>query len=354
MRKLERTSLSWKVAMLLCCLYYCQGCTPRVIVHSNPTPRDKGIRYYRPKPYLKVEPAEVAIEKNQTRIVPGLVRISLAYLPDFSEEYSIDVRPGLGTANVELKLEDGWNLTEIGQDLDSQTDENLEALGSILSAVGDVVPTATGSADASQHSFTVSGRNVPIGFYESVIGRDGRGCKRLYGFRYVGFLPFASCPVDMGGAQSACCNSPETNLYGLTFIDGQMAFQSLTEMATLPHNSVQSPPSATASGLDSADDDNRPSAGLSGEQLAIQLRTHLTNRFEGIGEVRVVEEQAELAIRIYLNADLKPSAPDARIVRQAAEAWLAENFAGAKPASVEVIESGTREPLSVAAPLRLP
>lgn len=354
MREFERTSRFGKAAMLLFCLHACLGCTPRVIVHSNPTPRDKGIRYYRPKPYLKVEPAEVAIEKNQTRIVPGLVRISLAYLPDFSEEYSIDVRPGLGTANVELKLEDGWNLTEIGQDLDSQTDENLEALGSILSAVGDVVPTATSSADASQHSFTVSARNVPIGFYESVIGRDARGCKRLYGFRYVGFLPFAGCPLDMGGAQSACCNSPETNLYGLTFIDGQMAFQSLTEMSTLPHNSGQSPPSATASGLGSAGDDNRPGAGLSGEQLVIQLRTYLTNRFEGIGEVRVEEEQAGPVIRIYLNSDLNPSAPDARSVGQAAEAWLAENSGGAKPPSVEVIGSGSREPLSIAAPLRLP
>ena len=134
----------------------------------------------------------MAIDKNGNPFGTRLVRISLAYLPDFSEEYSIDVRSGLGIANVGIKLEDGWNLTEINQELDSQTDENTKALAEcLLTAVGDVVPTASKGENLATASFTVPARNVPIGFYESIIGLDSRGCKRLYGFRYVGFVPFA-------------------------------------------------------------------------------------------------------------------------------------------------------------------
>lgn len=344
---------SWQATLLVMCLHICLGCTPRVIVRSHPSPQDTGIRYYRPKPYLKVEPAEVALDKNQTKIVPGLVRISLAYLPDFSEEYSIDVRTGLGTANVELKLEDGWNLTEIGQDLDSQTDENLEALGSLLSAVGDIVPTANASSESSKSSFTVPASNVPIGFYESVIGRDSRGCKRLYGFRYVGFLPFAGCPVDMGGVQSACCNSLETNLYGLTFLDGQMVFRPLAEMSTLPHDRVLSEQNTTAAEPDRSGDRQPTTGSLSREQLTIQLRTYLTNRFPGISEVHWSDEQPEPVIRIYLDSS-HPSADPNQAVQQSAEAWLKEHMTSATPLHVEIIKNSSRDAPKVATPLSLP
>ena len=32
--------------------------------------------------------------------------------------------------------------------------------------------------------------NIPFGFYEAVIARDPKGKKQLYGWRYVGFMPF--------------------------------------------------------------------------------------------------------------------------------------------------------------------
>ena len=68
--------------LLLC------GCLlPRTTVVSNPGPRDKGIRFYRPKPYLLVKPTRYEEEKYVT--------LSLEYLPDFSEEYSIRIRSGL-------------------------------------------------------------------------------------------------------------------------------------------------------------------------------------------------------------------------------------------------------------------
>lgn len=327
------------------------GCMPRVLVRPHPSPTDKGIRYYRPKPYLKVEPAEVAIDKSRSEIVPGLVRVSLAYLPDFSEEYAIDVRPGFGIANVDIKLEDGWNLTEIGQELDSQTDENLEAVGSILSAIGDVVPTASQQATASQHAFTVTARNVPIGFYESIIGRDARGCKRLYGFRYVGFVPFATCPLDMGGSQQNCCNAAENNLYGLTFIDGQMVFQSLTEMSTISPAAIDnahSRPSETSA------DTSVERVGASGQaldldQLSIQLRSFLNERFSGIGEVRVHRESRIQPVGIDLFVDVQRSNATVIELRQAAEQWLAVNTEASTAFDLKLIDLSSGLPLESAA-----
>lgn len=333
----------WPVARRACCravrlalvcgcvVGLISGCTPRVIVRANPARSDPGIRYYRPKPYLKVEPAEVSLEKNQTTIVPGLVRISLAYLPDFSEEYAIEVRSGLGIANVGIKLEDGWNLTEISQDLDSQADENLRAAASLLSAVGDVVPTSAATGKANEVSFTVPARNVPIGFYESIIGRDARGCKRLYGFRYVGFVPFAACPIDMGGQQAGCCDAVDNGLYGLSCIEGQMVFLPLDELATQTARNAQAAntgaahkPGRTSGEVLAAQPLQLGNASLSLAEIEIRMRAHLTQLFDGIGEVRGQSSAGQTVLVVEVPVGI-PTLP----IRNAAEEWLRTAVPGA-------------------------
>jgi hypothetical protein len=224
------------IFLLPLALSFAAGCTPRVRVIANPRPHDNGIRYYRPKPYLKVVPAEVAAGKDATRVDVQLVTISLEYLPDFSEEYAIDVRPGFGVANVSLTLEDGWNLTEINQELDSQTDETIDAAANLLRAASGFVTTADGK-QAPQSSFDVHASNVPLGYYESVIGCGPDGRKRLFGFRYLGFLPYESCPTILAGGQKACCNDPSMPLYGLTFADGRMVFKPLDTIRNPTNNS---------------------------------------------------------------------------------------------------------------------
>lgn len=214
------------ILLLPMALSFALGCTPRVRVIANPRPHDNGIRYYRPKPYLKVVPAEVSAGKDGTRVEAQLVTISLEYLPDFSEEYAIDVRPGFGVANVSLTLEDGWNLTEINQELDSQTDETIDAAANLLRAASGFVTTADGKR-TPQSTFDVHASDVPLGYYESVIGCGPDGRKRLFGFRYLGFLPYESCPTILAGGQKACCNDPTMPLYGLTFADGRMVFKPL-------------------------------------------------------------------------------------------------------------------------------
>ena len=137
-------SFFW-LALAVACISMDLGCAPRVRVKSNPGPHDQGIRYYRPKPYLLISNiADGVLNENgkpgRAVLDERYVDIQLQYLPDFEEEYAIDVRTGFGVADVAITLEDGWNLTSINQKLDSQTDENLKAaadlMGSVASAAG--------------------------------------------------------------------------------------------------------------------------------------------------------------------------------------------------------------------------
>lgn len=227
-----------RLAVLIAALML-SACAPKVSVVRNPNECDKGIRYYRPKPYLLVTPAgttktttkegqkTTTIEAGQT---DEFVQIELQYLPDFSEEYAINVEPGLGTANVKVELEDGWNLTSINQDLDTKFAENVEALANLAKAGAAAIPTAgppsTKAVERTQR-WVVTATNVPLGYYESVIGIDPYGEKRLYGWRYLGFVPFNACPTDIGGMQSMCCDDECAGIYGLVFENGVMVFKQL-------------------------------------------------------------------------------------------------------------------------------
>jgi hypothetical protein len=193
-----------RLLAVLLVIHCCSGCVPRTLVKKNPGPDDCGVRFYRPKPYLMVKPA---VNKNGEPI-EGYVTIEPTTLPDFSEEYSIHIRSGLGSNETSITLEDGWKLTGLNVDVDSQTDENLRAVAEIAKGI------PTGGDFGASHRVEVRGMNVPLGLYESVIDHDG--CqKRLYGFRYVGFLPFSGCPVEMSGCHGASCD--EGAMYGLVF-----------------------------------------------------------------------------------------------------------------------------------------
>lgn len=276
------------------------GCTPRIRVTANPTAETNGIRYYRPKPYLKIVPAEIRVAKDASRIEPGLVTITLEYLPDFTEEYAVDVRPGFGVANVSLTLEDGWNLTEINQELDSQTDENLSAAGDLMKAVSGLVPTA---ADSPEIQFTVPATDVPLGFYESVIGRGPDGRKRLYGFRYLGFLPYQSCPTVMGGIDAACCGDPLSPLYGLTFEGGRMVFKPLPTLAAPPQGTITTAavlePMEVAVPTADRVTDRRESAAVA-SRIEIDLRAELQRSYPAVHQVTIQREHRDGAERMFV------------------------------------------------------
>lgn len=79
----------------------------------------EGIRFYRPVPYL------VTSQKD------GCTR-QIVYLPDPDEEYLIRVLSGYGAVDAKVTLENGWNLTALGETRDSKIPETITAVGGLL------------------------------------------------------------------------------------------------------------------------------------------------------------------------------------------------------------------------------
>lgn len=78
-----------------------------------------GVRFYRPQPYLLVTQAKDAL---QTTIL---------YLPKTDEEYAFQTHSGLGDVDMKATLDQGWNLTELGETRRSGAADLLTALGGI-------------------------------------------------------------------------------------------------------------------------------------------------------------------------------------------------------------------------------
>ena len=206
------------------------GCASTTI-RPNPTADDKGFRFYRPKPFLYVTPVPPAEPGD-----PEFVEISLQMLPDFGEQYSVHAKAGVGVNKTKVTIDHGWNVTALQMDVDSKTDANIKAAGSLAKNLA-VFAAATGQQDEKKAPSLTStaryqARNVPLGFYEAVIDRDPCGTKQMYGWRYVGFMPYGSCPVVPSGAQGQdCAASP---LYGLVHEGGVMVFKQLDQIAQDP------------------------------------------------------------------------------------------------------------------------
>jgi hypothetical protein len=138
------------------------GCTSTVTV-SRITPATKpdrtGIPYYLPKKYLLLawsdgrflpkvvetidpvtgKPAgrtttQEWIKFSEPRWVADLVE-----LPDLREKYGITMVPGLGSSEMSIKLTDGWKLSELNLESDTQLDELVTALGQAIPALGSIV-----------------------------------------------------------------------------------------------------------------------------------------------------------------------------------------------------------------------
>ena len=202
------------------------GCSS-VSVIKDPGPGDRGIRFYRPKPYLLVTPADAT---------GRMVKLKIEYLPDYSEEYSVHPK---GKKPPQVQLKDGWNLVAVG--------------GPAPPEKPDEAPPPAAPVDPMKvPEYVVAASNVPIGLYEAVFDTDG-GKKYLKGWRYVGFSalgggsPIGVDPSCARGPNSPGCGGPDGSapgcpapgasssipgpLYGLVFFNGVMTFRQLDEIA---------------------------------------------------------------------------------------------------------------------------
>lgn len=108
--------------LLAIVIFLMAGCARVAIVKINPkNENEEGLRFYRPHPYLWV-----------TKDDEGVLQSTIIWLPNMKEEYAIKVKGSIGTVDLKCTLENGWNLTEFGETLDSKTPEMIDALtGSI-------------------------------------------------------------------------------------------------------------------------------------------------------------------------------------------------------------------------------
>lgn len=152
-------------------------------------------------------------EQDDDMTVPSKVKdiqISLQYLPDLSEEYSVELQPGLGIGEMNLTLDNGWNLTAVNVKTDQQTDEIISSVAQLTESLGGVLDSMSSRTKADNY--------VPLGLYEAVIARDCHGTKQFYGWRYIGFMPFAHCPLHAKGCEPAhCCEVGRNAVFGLVW-----------------------------------------------------------------------------------------------------------------------------------------
>lgn len=224
------------------------GCASTT-VRKNPGPHDHGVRYYLPKPYLLVKTATTTDKDGKVTPHPNMVDIELQMKPDFSEEYSVHVRAGMGINKTSITLDEGWMLKQVNFSVDSNASANLDAVTALLGNVAEIQklkPSGNTKTTPEENSFQIAkcvqAHAVPLGYYESVIGEDGCGKKQIYGWRYVGFLPFNACPTRMGGVAPADCAAGE--VYGLIFENNVMVFKRLDQIATEQVHKKQ-PPAVT-------------------------------------------------------------------------------------------------------------
>jgi hypothetical protein len=105
--------------LLTVLIFLMVSCASVEITRITPeNPYKKGIRFYRPYPYLWVTKDKDG--KN--------LECKIIYLPNKNEEYTIKVKSGIGTVDTKFTLEDGWRLTQFGETRDSKTVEMVNAL----------------------------------------------------------------------------------------------------------------------------------------------------------------------------------------------------------------------------------
>jgi len=118
-----------KIFLLSVLIFLTASCARVEIAKITPeNPYKKGLRFYRPSPYLWVTK-----DKN------GSLQGSIIWLPNKNEEYVIKVKSGMGSVDAKFTLENGWNLTGLNETRDSKTPEMIKALTGWLTDVKGVL-----------------------------------------------------------------------------------------------------------------------------------------------------------------------------------------------------------------------
>lgn len=157
------------IALLVCAsATVCMSGCASVVVKKVPPENSEsieGVRFYRPVPYLLVSEAASSesaspAAKSPIRSASRFLQFTIIWMPDLSQDYTIQTKPGLGSIEFNPALEDGWKLTSLNGKVDSKAAE-------ILAAVGTVVPKASAKGVPE-----VAGHRLVPGMYAFQFDRD--------------------------------------------------------------------------------------------------------------------------------------------------------------------------------------
>jgi hypothetical protein len=102
------------------------GCATVKFYSDKELTKESGIEFYSPKPYL-------IVEKNPAKDVS--MKMSIIYLPDFNNPKYAKLKPGFGTSDLKLSLENGI-ITSYGITSDSKIPETITAISGLVGGVG--------------------------------------------------------------------------------------------------------------------------------------------------------------------------------------------------------------------------
>ena len=124
---------------LLCCLLLLCSCAS-VKFYSDESLKNKtGIKVYSSKPYLLVEYANVANKKGPKDSL--ISKTTLLYLPDLKNPQYIKVKPGMGSSNLTLQLENTI-LKSYGLQTDTKIPETLNSMTGLITGLTTSVKSA--------------------------------------------------------------------------------------------------------------------------------------------------------------------------------------------------------------------
>ena len=112
------------------------GSEGRVLGH------EAGVRFYRPALYVWITASP------RKKGDPVEYEAKIVVLPDFSEEYAIQWKTGLGSVNPRFELTDGWN-------------PGPHHIRSMAEALGRRPPASRYSPDMSKHAYQGTDDNIP-------------------------------------------------------------------------------------------------------------------------------------------------------------------------------------------------
>ena len=109
------------------------GCTTVKFYSNAELTKKSGFKYYTVKPYLQVE---------RDPVNNSIIKATILYLPDLENPQFIELKDGLGSKKLDLKLTDG-TINTFGLETDPKIAETIAALTAL------VTKTATAISDLS-------------------------------------------------------------------------------------------------------------------------------------------------------------------------------------------------------------